>query len=167
MRFEAAVSEDRRQAVHVLMGAFALLLPYIPWWQAVAMAVTAVLFNLFALQRVLGLAVFRPGERLGRLTSGIVLYPIAILALLLIFPSRPDIVGGAWGVLAAGDGMATIVGRRVPIAPPLGHSPCHFQTIDLRHLNVQQDDVVMLPLHRIEGLNAVGCHVRTTAGKST
>jgi uncharacterized protein (TIGR00297 family) len=117
MRSTARFSEDARQSVHIAMGGCALLLPLIPWWQATLLATFAVLFNLFALQRVLGRRLFRPGERVGRLTSGIVLYPLMVLLLLLIFSGRLDIVAAAWGILAAGDGMATVVGRRFPITP--------------------------------------------------
>lgn len=116
MNFDDEFSEDRRKVVHIAMGGFALLLPLIPWWQAIVLAVLAVLFNLFALQKILGRRLFRPGERVGRLTSGIALYPISVLALLLIFRNRLDIAAASWGILAAGDGMATIVGRHFPIA---------------------------------------------------
>jgi uncharacterized protein (TIGR00297 family) len=116
MRSDAPFSEDSRQSVHIAMGGFALLLPLIPWWQSTVLAAFAVLFNLFGLQRLLGRRLFRPGERIGRLTSGIVLYPLTVLLLLLVFGGRLDIVAAAWGILAAGDGMATIVGRRAPIA---------------------------------------------------
>ena len=112
---DEAFSEDTRQSVHIAMGGFALALPYLPWLTAVLLASVAVAFNIFALQKLLGLQLFRPGERLRRLTSGFVLYPLAVLGLLLVFGSRLDIVAGAWGILAAGDGMATIVGRRYPI----------------------------------------------------
>lgn len=116
MTADDAFSEDRRQVVHIAMGGFALLLALIPWWQALLLATLAVLFNLFALQKLLGRRLYRPGERMGRLTTGIVLYPLSVLGLLLLFPHRLDIVAAAWGILAAGDGMATIVGRRLPIA---------------------------------------------------
>jgi uncharacterized protein (TIGR00297 family) len=114
---EESFSEDARQSVHIAMGAFALALPYLPWSIAVLLASLAVAFNIFALQKLLGLQLFRPGERLRRLTSGFVLYPLVVLGLLVLFGSRLDIVAGAWGILAAGDGMATIVGRRYPIRP--------------------------------------------------
>jgi uncharacterized protein (TIGR00297 family) len=117
MTSTARFSEDARQSVHIAMGGFALLLPLIPWWQATLLAAIAVVFNLFALQRVLGRRLFRPGERMGRLTSGIVLYPLAVLLLLFIFSGRLDIVAASWGILAAGDGMATLVGRRLPLMP--------------------------------------------------
>jgi uncharacterized protein (TIGR00297 family) len=117
MRTDETFSEDTRQSVHIAMGGFALALPYLPWWGAVLLASLAVAFNVFALQKVLGLQLFRPGERLRRLTSGIVLYPLSVLGLLFAFGSRLDIIAAAWGILAAGDGMATIVGRRFPVRP--------------------------------------------------
>ena len=117
MTFEEAADEKTRQVVHVAMGAFAFALPFLAWWQSVLLASAAVTFNIFALQKVLGIRVFRPGERLRRLTSGIVLYPMSVLGLLLLFGNRLDIVAGSWGILAAGDGMATLVGRRLPITP--------------------------------------------------
>ncbi len=93
------------------MGGFALLLRYIPWWQAALLAGAALVFNLVVLPRV-GRALYRPDDRSRRIPTGIVLYPVAVLLLILIFPYRLDIAAAAWGVLAVGDGMATIVGRR-------------------------------------------------------
>jgi len=106
-------SEDRRQSVHIAMGAFALLLRYIAWWEGLVLAGAAIAFNLFALPRIAGPELYRDRESSRRFTSGIVLYPAAIFVLLYLFPDRRDIVAAAWGVLAFGDGMATIVGRRL------------------------------------------------------
>ena len=106
-------SENRRQLVHIAMGAFALLLRYIAWWEAAVLAGAAIAFNLFALPRIAGPYLYRDGESARRYTSGIILYPLSILLLLYMLPDRRDIVAGAWGVLAFGDGMATIVGRRL------------------------------------------------------
>lgn len=110
-------SEDTRQIVHMAMGAFALALPFLSSWYAATFALLAVVFNLSLLQKLSWRPLYRPGERQRALTSGIVLYPAAVFGLLLAFPNRPDIVAAAWGILAAGDGMASIVGRRLPIAP--------------------------------------------------
>ena len=109
-------SEDARQAVHIAFGGFAFALPFLGSWQALIVAAAAVAFNLFGLQKLLGRQIYRPGERFGRLTTGIVLYPLSVVGLLLAFPNRLDIVAASWGILAAGDGMATIVGQRYPIA---------------------------------------------------
>jgi uncharacterized protein (TIGR00297 family) len=105
-------SEDSRQLVHVAMGALALLLRYLTAFEATLLASVAVAFNVYALPRVAG-HLYRPVEARQRLISGITLYPLAILLLLLAFPDRRDIVASAWGVLAFGDGMATIAGRHV------------------------------------------------------
>lgn len=106
-------SENRRQLLHMAMGGFALLLRYINWWEAAALAGFALAFNLYALPRIAGPQVFRDGEHTRRLSSGITLYPLAILLLICLLPERPDIVAAAWGILAVGDGAATLIGRAI------------------------------------------------------
>src|SRR5450759_2430751 len=106
---KAGYSETARQIVHMAMGAVALLLRWIPWWQAVTLAVTALAFNLLILPRI-GVNLYRPGDR-ERGVHGIVWYPLAVLLLLLTFPRRLDIAAAAWGILAIGDGIATLAGR--------------------------------------------------------
>lgn len=101
-----------RQVVHISMVAFALLLRFLGPWQAAGFALTALLVNLVVLPRYAG-RLFRPGEVGGVPLGGIVYYPLAVLVLIVVFPRRLDIVAGAWGVLAAGDGFAGVVGRRV------------------------------------------------------
>jgi uncharacterized protein (TIGR00297 family) len=105
----ASYSETSRQLLHMAMGGFAILLRWIPWWQAVALAVAAIVFNLLVLPRI-GDRLYRPGDR-ERGAHGIVYYPLAVLLLLLAFPRRLDIVASAWGILAIGDGIATLAGR--------------------------------------------------------
>ena len=105
-------SEDARQAVHIAMGGFALLLVYLRWWQAVILAAAAVCFNMWVLRRITRGRLHRPSEADGGMPAGIVFYPTSVLLLLLLLPSRPDIVAAAWGIMAAGDGAATLVGRR-------------------------------------------------------
>jgi uncharacterized protein (TIGR00297 family) len=108
--------EIARQLVHILVGAIALTLRWLTWWQAALLAVGAVLFNLFVLPQI-SKSVFRPGDLDAPLKSGIVIYPLAVLALVLAFPERLDIVAASWGVLAAGDGFATLVGAHVRTSP--------------------------------------------------
>ncbi len=72
---------------------------------------TALVFNLFILPRFAH-ALYRRGDR-DRPIHGIVLYPLAVLVLIATFPRRPDIAAAAWGILAAGDGIATLAGRAI------------------------------------------------------
>ena len=110
---ERPYSEDARQLVHIGMGGLALLLRVLHWWQAVILAASAVGFNMWLLRRFTGGRLHRPSEVDVRSAAGIVFYPTSVLLLLLLLPSRPDIVAAAWGIMAAGDGVATLVGRHV------------------------------------------------------
>lgn len=101
-----------RKVVHIAMGAFALGLRWFTWWQAALLAAAALVFNFFVLHRVAS-HIYRPGEIFGSARSGIVLYPMAVLFLVLLFPARLDIVGAAWAILAVGDGMATLAGLSI------------------------------------------------------
>lgn len=116
MNAEERSSEEHRQIVHIAMGSLALLLRYLNGWEAMILAGGAVAINLYALPRIAG-TLYRPGETRRRFSSGIVLYPLAVLLLLITCADRLDIVAAAWGVLAFGDGTATLVGRRVRSAP--------------------------------------------------
>jgi uncharacterized protein (TIGR00297 family) len=96
----------------VLAGALALTLPWLTWPQAVLVGASGVIFNLVLLPRLMP-RLFRADDRRQPLLSGIVLYPAAVLGLLLCFPSRLDLAAIGWVILAAGDGMATLVGAHV------------------------------------------------------
>src|SRR5438552_6239830 len=104
-------AEDGRQWVHVGSGLFALLLRVLTPWQASGLAAFALAFNVLALPRIGGRRLYRPVDEARGFPLGILLYPLAVLLLTLIFPSRPDITAAAWGILALGDGAATLVGR--------------------------------------------------------
>ena len=113
----ASHSEDARQWVHVGSGAFALLLRFLEWWQAALLAAVALLFNAVVLPRIGGRRLYRPVDHARGFPIGILLYPLAVLFLILIFPTRLDIAAAAWAILACGDGAATLVGRRVASVP--------------------------------------------------
>jgi len=108
-----AHSERARQWVHVGSGLFALLLRVLTAWQAAALAATALTFNLIVLPRIGGRRLYRPVDEARGFPLGILLYPLSVLLLILVFPSRLDIVAAAWGILAFGDGFATLVGQRI------------------------------------------------------
>ncbi len=113
----SAFSETRRQIVHISMGAWALLLYWISWRQAAALAIAALAFNLLVLPRAGGRRLYRDSDITTGMPIGILLYPLAVLVLVLVFPHRMDIVAAAWGIMAAGDGFATLVGRRFGRTP--------------------------------------------------
>ena len=104
-------SETARQWVHIGSGLFALLLRVLTGWQAAAMAAFALVFNVVLLPHVGGRQLYRPVDHARGFPLGILLYPLAVLLLTLAFPSRLDIAAAAWGILAFGDGFATLIGR--------------------------------------------------------
>src|SRR3954447_14145163 len=112
-RGPVAHSEDARQWVHVGSGLFATLLRVLTWWQAAMLAAVALLFNLVLLPKVGGRRLYRAADHARGFPLGILLYPLAVLLLALAFPSRLDIVAAAWGILAFGDGAATLAGHAV------------------------------------------------------
>ena len=105
-------SEHARQWVHMGSAVFALLLRVLTWWQAAACAAFALAFNAVALPRIGGRRLYRPADEARGFPLGILLYPLSVLLLILILPTRLDIVAAAWGILALGDGMATIAGQK-------------------------------------------------------
>lgn len=110
------MSETPRQITHVMAGGFALLLRWTTWWQAAGLAIVALIVNVTVLPRV-HRQVFRPGDLDAVFRSGIAIYPLAVLALILVFPTRLEIVATAWAILAAGDGIATLAGTHLKTAP--------------------------------------------------
>ncbi len=108
------ISEDLRKSIHILMVGFAFLLKHLPWWGAALLAAAAVVSNATWIPRLRGGALMREGEERSILQSGVWLYSLAVLALILVFPHRLEIVACAWGILALGDGFATLIGRRLP-----------------------------------------------------
>ncbi|HVT45187.1 MAG TPA: DUF92 domain-containing protein [Thermoanaerobaculia bacterium] len=106
--------EARRKVVHIAFGFCALLLKWLIWYQAAALALAALLFNRFALPHLGGRSISRGSSGYD---AGILLYPLAVLVLLLAFPDRPEIAGAVWAILAFGDGSATLAGLWLPGAP--------------------------------------------------
>jgi len=101
--------EGKRKLVHAGMGLFALALPFLTWQQAALCAVAAFLFNWLVLPRLLGhrLTSARPGVS----DRGVLLYPLVVLALILLY-RYDEVVAFGWGVLAFGDAAAGIVGQK-------------------------------------------------------
>ena len=104
-------SELPRKLVHVGMGAFALLLRWLTPWQAMLMAVAALILNSFFLHGITRGALLRlRGAPLSDSHVGVVLYPAILLLTFIVFRSRLELAAGIWALLAVGDGMAALSG---------------------------------------------------------
>ena len=105
--------ELARRLVHIGCVAFALLLRWLTWGQAALFALGAFLFNSLVLPRVGGKGMWRRTDQDRGYPLGILAYPLAVLALVLLFRDRLWMAAAGWGILAVGDGMASLVGQGV------------------------------------------------------
>ena len=103
-------SELPRKLVHLGMGVFALLLRWLTPWQAVFMAVAALILNSFFIHSITRGAFLRPEERVSGFSRGVVLYPAILLLTFIVFRSRLELAAAVWALLAVGDGMAGLSG---------------------------------------------------------
>ncbi len=100
-----------RKIVHISMLGFAFLLPFLTWIQAAGAAVLALLFNLFILPHLAVDLGKRSGSGAGASPwTGIVLYPVSVLGLILFYRNSLHIAAAAWAILALGDGAAGVAG---------------------------------------------------------
>jgi uncharacterized protein (TIGR00297 family) len=118
-----------RKIVHVSMLGFAFLLPFLTWPEAAGAAILALLFNLLLLpylgadlRKSVGHEEARRGSPRDResrapaelgMWTGIVLYPISVLALILIYRHHLEVAAAAWAIMALGDGLASVAGEAV------------------------------------------------------
>ncbi len=113
------LGELKRKIVHIGVGSFALALRFLTPLQAALCAVAAFVFNWQILPRIGGKSMWRSGELVKGRARGILIYPLSVLGLVLIFHDRLWMAAAIWGLLALGDGMASIVGQalRGPSVP--------------------------------------------------
>ncbi len=117
---EAATGTERvtgkellRKLVHMGVGGIAFAVAYLGPFYSALCALAALLMNLFVLPRVGGKVLWRQAEQERGTSLGIVLYPAAVLALILVFWNRLEVAAAIWAILAFGDGMASLVGMTV------------------------------------------------------
>ena len=115
---ELTPAEAKRKLLHMAAGALALLLRFMTWRQAALMAIALFFFNWQALPRLGGRGLWREADHGRRFSLGILLYPVAVLALILAFHAELWKAAALWGILAVGDGMASLVGLAAG-RPPL------------------------------------------------
>lgn len=102
--------EAQRKLVHAGMSAFALLLPFLSWWGAALCAVSAFIFNVAILPRIVGHRM--SSDRSGSSDRGVLLYPVVVLAMILVFWRDLTFAAVGWGFLAWGDAAAGVVGMK-------------------------------------------------------
>ena len=116
----AAPLFSTRKIVHMSMLIFAFLLPYLTWRQAAGCALLALLFNVVILPRLGADLRKTPASTPGAgVWTGIVIYPISVLALILLYRHDLHIVAATWAIMALGDGTASVAGSalRGPALP--------------------------------------------------
>ena len=141
-----------RKIVHMSMLGFAFLLPFLTWLQAAGAAVLALRFNLLILPRLevdLGKRPARASalparvspvwttqpdlapatttrlhavESAANIWTGIVLYPVSVLLLILLYRHSMYVVAGVWAIMALGDGLASVAGEALG-GPALPYNP--------------------------------------------
>lgn len=100
---------DLRALLHWIASWPALLLPFLSRPVALGCATLALLMNVFLLPRTaIGRRIFR---RRTLRHDGIVWYPIAVFAMILLLP-YPGRAQVAWAILGLGDPLASVIGRR-------------------------------------------------------
>ena len=102
------------------MLVFAFLLPFLTWMQAAGCALMTLGFNVFILPQLdVDLGKRNLEERVANVWTGIVIYPISVLALILLYRHDLYIVGAVWAIMALGDGWAGVAGEamRGPALP--------------------------------------------------
>jgi len=112
-----------RKLVHISMLVFAFLLPFLSWPQAAGCALLALLFNVLILPRMGVDLGKRPGsagdaaaterQPAANPWTGIVIYPMSVLLLILLYRHSLHVVGAVWAIMALGDGTAGVVGERL------------------------------------------------------
>ncbi|HEV2499519.1 MAG TPA: DUF92 domain-containing protein [Terriglobia bacterium] len=99
------------RALHIALIIPAFLLFSITWYETAALAVMILLFDIYLLPDLAVISTQNEATASLRTSrTDMILYPVAVLALALIFNHYLEIVAMAWALLALGDGMAGAVG---------------------------------------------------------
>lgn len=105
-----STNELLRKSLHIGFGLGAFALKWLSWEAAAAVCVVAIVSNWLVLHRLVGRTVSRH-ER--GYDAGIVLYPVAVLLLILVFRHQLHFAAIGWALLAFGDGFATLAGQSI------------------------------------------------------
>ncbi|MCZ6726129.1 MAG: hypothetical protein O7A98_02095, partial [Acidobacteria bacterium] len=105
-------AETARKWLHLAPGVLALAVRDLGYPGSLGLTLALLAFNLWLLPRLGGGRLWRPAERLHGAAPGILFYPVALVILAVATRGRPEVLAGAWGMLACGDAAATLAGRR-------------------------------------------------------
>ena len=103
--------EDRRQLEHVVPLSLAFLFPYIGLGGILVLGGLGLIYSLYVSPRWLQVTT-RPEER-NRVSVAKLSYTLGSLSVLLCFHNRIYIGAGAFAVLAVGDALSNLVGRKI------------------------------------------------------
>jgi len=107
----ASRGELMRKLVHVAAGLLAFAAGPLGSAGALALALSALVFNAFLFPHLGGRRLWRPAEIARGQAHGIVLYPLAVAVMIAIFWNRLEIAAACWGLLGFGDGFAGLAGQ--------------------------------------------------------
>jgi len=105
-------SEERRQAVHILLFLLAFLLKYLTNFQAAGLLLL-LLFTVVVLVPKFKIKKYFYRRFEDQYSNGAVLYFFILFVLVLLFDLH--IVAASWAILALGDGSATLIGKNLKV----------------------------------------------------
>ena len=108
--------EDLRQLEHLLPLTFAFLLPYVDYRLILLLSLVSFFYAAFVSPRWIRVTT-RDSERVAGFSAGKLWYAFGIMLLLLLFRESLHVAAAVWAVLAVGDSVSNLVGRRWPGMP--------------------------------------------------
>lgn len=107
------IGEDLRQLEHVLPLAFAILLPYMDYRLILCLSLLSFFYAAFISPHWIRVTT-RNSEREAGFSPGKLYYAFGIMMLLILFRESLHIAAAVWAVLAVGDAVSNLAGRRWP-----------------------------------------------------
>jgi uncharacterized protein (TIGR00297 family) len=108
---ELSAAEILRKVLHLGVGVLAFALVFLGPRGSVLLALGLLLFNVVVFPRLGSHKLWRREELERGGSHGIPFYPLALVLVALLCWNHSEVLAAVWGVLAFGDGMATLVGR--------------------------------------------------------
>ncbi len=103
------MDERLRKAVHIFFGIPILLIPLLPWWALLLIAVAALVHNIVLLPLYAKKIMRREFDK------GIVYYPFSVFLLLVLLKGNLPLAAASWALLSFADGLASLAGGKHPL----------------------------------------------------